>query len=70
MQSVFCISFPCSLIPLKKSSLECFNIFVVIFIISSIREVKGVNTQNDVFFYFESDIPKIFPSDIPVVEIK
>jgi hypothetical protein len=22
------------------------------------------------FFYFESDIPKTFPSDIPVVEIK
>ena len=70
MQFVFCISFLCSLIPLKKSSLECFNKFVAIFIISNIREVKDVNAQNYVFFNFGSDIIKIFPSDKPVVEIK
>ena len=60
MQFVFCILFLCSLIPLKKSSLKCFNKFIVIFIISNIREGKGVNAQNYVF-YFESDIAKVFP---------
>ena len=59
MQFVFCILFLCSLIPLKKSSLKCFNKFIVIFIILNIREGKGVNAQNYVF-YFESDIAKVF----------
>jgi hypothetical protein len=52
--SVFC--FLGSLIPLKMSSLKCFNKLVII---SNIREGKVVNAQNYAF-YFESDIAKIF----------
>ena len=35
------------------------------------RGQRGQSTPKMMlFFYFETDIPKIFPSDIPVVEIK
>ena len=51
----------CSLIPLKKSSIKYFNEFVVIFIISNIREGQGVNAQNYVFLF--KSIAKVFPSE-------
>ena len=71
MQFVFCISFLCSLIPLEKSSLECFK-FVVMFSehFKYTRGQRGQRPNLSFFFYFESDIPKIFPSHIPAVEIK
>jgi hypothetical protein len=59
MQFVFCILFFYAVWFLFQQI--CCN-----FIISNIREGKVVNAQIYVF-YFESDIAKFFPSDLPVV---
>ena len=55
--SVFC--FLCSLIPLKKSSLKCFNKLVVIYHFKYTRGQSGQRPKLSI--YFKSDISKVFP---------